>query len=86
MRELFVFDCDDTLLWNKHNYSASMLDAAKLIIEAVGPRAPYAPAIVALESEIDKRRINEIDPVTGKPYPYNRRRLPTSLVEIYHDA
>lgn len=83
MPNLFVFDLDDTLLYNKHNYSWPILESVRLILTTVGHRAPAVSALVALENQIDLARVKEIDPTTGKPYLYNRRRFPGSLVATY---
>jgi FMN phosphatase YigB (HAD superfamily) len=83
MGKLLVFDLDDTLLHNKHNYSSPMLDAVRLMLIVFGHKAPYIPALMALVDEIDRKRVKEIDPTTGTPYLYNRRRFPGSLVATY---
>jgi len=85
-QSLFVFDLDDTLLYNKHHYAGPRLDAIKEIIRAVGPKALYAKDIFALSFKIDEERKYKIDPATDKPYLYNRRRFPGSLVATYEEV
>ncbi len=79
----FVFDLDDTLMDNVHDYSEPILEATKLIIDALGYRAPHVAQIVSMIQEIDLSRRNQIDPTTGAHYGYSKRRFPGSLVETY---
>lgn len=79
----WVFDLDDTLMSNVHDYAHPILDACGLIIDTLGDAAPHVSAIIALEQEVDQKRVKEIDPVTQKPYGYSMDRFPGSLVEVY---
>lgn len=79
----FVFDLDDTLMDNVHDYSEPILDATRLIIDAVGHRAPHVVQIINMYQEIDLSRRKQIDPTTGTHYGYSKRRFPGSLVETY---
>ena len=79
----WVFDLDDTLMSNVHDYAHPILDACGLIIDTLGDAAPHVSAIIALEQEVDQKRVKETSPVTGKPYGYSMERFPTSLVEVY---
>lgn len=81
----WVFDLDDTLMSNVHDYAYPILDACKLIIDTLGDSAPHVSAIIALEQEIDQRRVKEVNPDTGKPYGYSMERFPSSLVEVYRE-
>lgn len=81
----WVFDLDDTLFSNVHDYADSILDACRLIIKSLGDAAPHVSGIVALEQEIDLRRVQEINPKTGRSYGYSMKRFPTSLVAVYHE-
>lgn len=85
MNKLFVFDLDDTLMDNVHDYAKPILDAAWFIVQTLGSRAPHVSKIIAMEQELDLRRINEINPDTGKPYLYSMERFPGSLVETYNE-
>lgn len=84
-RNVWVFDLDDTLMSNVHDYAYPILDACKLIIDTLGDSAPHVSAIVALEQEIDQRRVKEVNPATDKPYGYSIERFPSSLVEVYRE-
>lgn len=81
----WVFDLDDTLMSNVHDYARPILDACGLIIDALGDSAPHVSVIVVLEQEIDQRRVKEINPITGQLYGYSMKRFPTSLVEVYRE-
>lgn len=82
---VWIFDLDDTLMSNVHDYAYPILDACKLIIDTLGDAAPHVFAIIALEQEIDLRRKKEINPSTGESYGYSMERFPTSLVEVYKE-
>src|SRR3989344_4717341 len=84
-RNAWVFDLDDTLMSNVHDYAFPILNACKLVIDTLGDAAPHVSAIVALEQEIDSRRVAEINPATNQPYGYSMERFPTSLVEVYRE-
>jgi FMN phosphatase YigB (HAD superfamily) len=85
MNKLFVFDLDDTLINNVHDYADPILNACRLIIEVLGAKAPHVSQIIAMEQEIDTRRVREINPSTGEPYLFSMERFPTSLVEVYRE-
>lgn len=85
MKKVWVFDLDDTLMPNVHDYAEPILDMARMIISELGPMAPHVAVIIALEEEIDKRRVNEINPNTGKPFLYSMERFPGTLVETYRE-
>lgn len=85
MRKLFVFDLDDTLIDNMHDYAEPIVNAAMLIIKTLGNRAPHVSKIIAMEQEIDTRRVKEINPTTGKPHLWSMERFPGSLVEVYRE-
>ncbi len=81
--KLFVFDLDDTLIDNVHDYAQPILDAASVIIKELGNKAPHVTKIINLEQEIDSSRVKEINPNTGKPFLFSMDRFPGSLVEVY---
>lgn len=81
----WVFDLDDFLMSNVHDYADPILDSCRLIIDTLGDSAPHVSFIVALEQEIDLRRRGETNPTTGLPYGYSMERFPTSLVEVYRE-
>lgn len=81
--KLFVFDLDDTLMDNVHDYTEPILRMCRVIIDELGSRAPHVSVLIALEEEIDLSRRNQINPKTGKVYNYSMDRFPTSLIETY---
>lgn len=83
MKKLFVFDLDDTLIDNVHDYAGPLLDACRFIIQMLGSKAPHVSKIIAMEQETDTRRVKEINPETQKPYLFSMERFPGSLVEVY---
>jgi FMN phosphatase YigB (HAD superfamily) len=85
MNKLFVFDLDDTLIDNVHDYAEPILDACRFVVKTLKNKAPHVSKIIAIEQEIDKRRVKEINPSTGKPYLWSMERFPGSLVETYRE-
>lgn len=83
MKKVFVFDLDDTLMTNVHDYAEPILNMARVIIRELGPMAPHVSVIIALEEEIDKRRVQEINPATGQKFLYSMERFPGTMVETY---
>ena len=83
MSALIVWDLDDTLITNVHDYSQPILDSISLIVTALGRRAPHVKEIMRIEDEIDKGRIKKINPRTGEPYLFGMDRFPGSLVATY---
>lgn len=85
MSRLFVFDLDDTLIDNVHDYTEPILDSIKIIIQALGSKAPHVTKLITIEHEIDARRVHEINPETGKEFLYCMERFPGSQVETYRE-
>ena len=85
MNNLFVFDLDDTLMDNVHDYSESILNMCRVIIEELKSAAPHVSIIVALEDEIDLRRRFQTNPKTGKQYGYSMDRFLGTMVETYRE-
>ncbi|MCX6747067.1 MAG: hypothetical protein NTU63_02940 [Candidatus Pacearchaeota archaeon] len=81
-KKRFLFDLDDTLMWNIHDYSFPLLDFARLVIERVGLRAPDVPAIMNLQAEIDSKKVKDWMP-SGKGFC--KERFPTSTSETYRE-
>lgn len=80
VKKRFLFDLDDTLMWNLHDYSQPILDFAKLVIDRVGPRAPDIPTIINLQAEIDTNRVKQWIPLGNG---FSKKRFPTSMAETY---
>lgn len=84
-RKLFVFDLDDTIRYCVQDYADAILTAPKIIVKALGPKAPHVRTIIDLAAEIDHRRIHEINPTTGELFYYSMERFPGSCVETYRE-
>ena len=80
---LVVWDLDDTLLDNVHDYSQPILDSISLIVQTLGRRAPHVKDIMQIEDKLDKDRRFEINPRTGEQFLYGMDRFPGSMVETY---
>jgi len=83
LRKVFIFDLDDTIYWNKHDYSYPILEFEKFLLDTLGHQAPHVDVIRRLFSEIDRRRVHEINLATGLLYGYSMERFPDSMVECY---
>lgn len=83
MRKVFIFDLDDTLYWNKHDYSYPILKFEKFLLDKLGHRAPHVSVIRELFSRIDRGRVHEINPATNSLYGYSMERFPGSMAECY---
>jgi FMN phosphatase YigB (HAD superfamily) len=83
LKKLWVFDLDDTLMDNVHDYAEPIAMAALRIIGALGSKAPHISKVIAIEERIDKERVTQINPETGKPFHYSMERFPGSQVETY---
>lgn len=79
----WVWDLDDTIKLTVHDYAEPILDACRLIIRTLKGSAPHVTSVINLENEVDKRRVEEINPSTGKQFKWTMERFPGSLVETY---
>lgn len=83
MNKVFVFDLDDTLMTNVHDYAEPILDMARVIIRELGPKAPHVSVIIAKEEEIDKARVGEVNPAVGEKFLYSMERFPGTMAATY---
>ena len=83
MNKVLVFDLDDTLMDNVHDYAEPILNMARVIIRELGLKAPHIPGVTALYQEIDTKRFHEINSATGREFLYSMERFPGTLVEVY---
>ena len=77
MRKTFIFDLDNTLMYNFHDYSAPLLDFAKLVITRICPRSPDVPTILNLQADIDARNVKKMG--------FRKERFPLSMKETYKE-
>jgi len=82
-RKLWLFDYDDTLAPNLHDYSESIMRFVKYCIDTFGYKSPDIPRIVNIEDKIDSENVEKIDTHTGRPFKFTARRFPTSLVQAF---
>lgn len=77
MRNRFIFDLDDTLIYSHHYYSIAKLDFAKFVLDYLGPRVPDAKAIIDLAEKKDNVLINTLG--------FSPKRFPTSFVQAFEE-
>jgi len=86
--KLWVFDLDNTIRFCGSDYEKPAQDAAKyihsLLKNDLGKKAPSTEEIITVAREIDRKRVNEINPKTGTPFLYCMDRFPGSQVETFH--
>lgn len=82
-KKLFVFDLDDTLMWNAWMYSIAQRNFFNFLCELWDRRILGLASIMAKSQDIDLELGKEINPATGKPYGFSMERFPTSLVRTY---
>jgi putative hydrolase of the HAD superfamily len=75
MDKTFIFDLDDTLIYNQHYYSLAQIEFARFIFDKLGPRAPNAQTVLNLEVEKDIALV--------KSKGFLKDRFPTSFAETY---
>ncbi len=76
MNKTFIFDYDDTLAWNQHDYSYAQLEFIRWVIfEKLWPNAPDLQYIINLEVEIDNENV--------KTMGFSMKRFPTSFQQTY---
>lgn len=83
MNKVFIFDLDDTLYWNVHDYCYPVLEFEKFLLDLLGHKAPQITAFRKLEKETALKLVHEINPKTGQEFGYSIDRFPKTLVETY---
>lgn len=77
MKNKFIFDLDDTLIYNHHLYSLAKLEFAKMAMDCLGPRAPDTQSIIGLAEEKDNALISSIG--------FSPNRFPSSFVAAFEE-
>lgn len=77
MRQRWIFDYDDLLAPNMHDYSYPQITLIQYLIDSIGPRCPDVPAIMREEENIDREAVNAMG--------FNKERFPTSFVRTYEE-
>ena len=80
---VWLFDLDDTLMWNSTTYNQPMVDLIQFLTVIFNNRIPYVGTISRFQEDIDFGLANELNPRTGKPYQFSRDRFPDSFVRTY---
>jgi putative hydrolase of the HAD superfamily len=75
MYKTFIFDYDDTLAWNMHDYSEPQLEFFRFAIKKLGPRCPDVQTLANLEAETDSAGV--------KVHGFKLERFPLSFQETY---
>lgn len=75
MNKTFIFDLDDTLIYNQHYYSLADISFVKFVFENLGPKMPSAQNIINLSNEIDLKGVEKLG--------FGKERYPSSLAETY---
>lgn len=82
-KKLFVFDLDDTVMWNSWNYGVALQKLYSFLLNLWERRIPALGSVAAFSEEIDAQLGKEINPDTGKEYGFSMERFPTSFVNTY---
>lgn len=75
MNKTFIFDYDDTLAWNQHDYSYAQVEFLKWVLDTLGQKAPDAQTILNMEVQIDKEAVTTMG--------FGMERFPSSFTETY---
>lgn len=75
MNKTFIFDYDDTLAWNQHDYSYAQVEFLKWVLDTLGSKAPDAQTILNMEVDIDKAAVTTMG--------FGMERFPSSFRETY---
>lgn len=85
MRKVFIFDLDDTLMWNEYTYSLAFEKFHSLLMRAWKRRIPYIGSVARLAEDLTALMVKEINPATGKEYGFSMDRFPSSLTRCYKE-
>jgi len=74
-RKTFIFDLDDTLIWNAYDYSDILAEFYFYLRRKITPSCPYITDLMNLQREIDEKYTTKRG--------FNFRRFPLSLAKTY---
>ncbi len=77
MNLTWLFDLDDTLIANQHDYGYAQIALAQFLFEVVGYRAPDLQTIINLQVTIDANNV--------KSMGFGMERFPTSCQQTYEE-
>ncbi|MFH1065870.1 MAG: hypothetical protein V1734_05180 [Nanoarchaeota archaeon] len=75
MNKTFIFDYDDTLAWNQHDYCYAQVEFLKWILDRLGHNSPDIQTVLNMEVEIDKQGVTK--------HGFQMERFPLSFSETY---
>lgn len=84
-KKVFIFDLDDTLMWNEYTYSLAFMNFYTFLMNLWGKRIPYMGSVAKRAEEITYDMVTEINSATGAPYGFTMERFPLSLVRTYQE-
>ena len=77
MNITWLFDLDDTLISNQHDYDHAKIALVEFLFEAIGHGVPDFQSIVNLQAEIDSKNV--------KSMGFRMQRFPTSCQQTYEE-
>lgn len=80
---IWMFDLDDTLMWNCTTYNQPIIDLVNYLTLVFGNRIPSMGTIVRVQEDIDCGMSKEINPRTGSAYGFGADRFPDSFIRTY---
>ncbi len=83
--KVFLFDLDDTLMWNEYTYSLAAIEFFEFLIRIFNNRLPFIGGIAKRVEEISHQLVSEVNPKTGKSYGFSMNRFPETLVRCYKE-
>jgi putative hydrolase of the HAD superfamily len=75
MSKTFIFDYDDTLAWNQHDYCYAQVEFLKWILDRIGAKAPDVQTILDKEVKIDREAVKTMN--------FQMERFPSSFRDTY---
>ncbi len=78
MNWTWLFDLDDTLISNHHDYAYTQIALAEFLFEVIGYRAPDLQTIINLQADIDVKNV--------KSMGFRMERFPTSCQQTYEEV
>lgn len=80
---IWMFDLDDTLMWNCTTYNQPIIDFIQYLTEVFGNRIPSLGTMARIQEDIDCGLGKKPNPRTGELYGFGADRFPDSLMITY---
>lgn len=81
----WLWDLDDTLMWNENTYNPAVVEFVYYLTAQFGNRIPFIGSIAKRQEEITFAMLKETNPRTEKPYGFSCDRFPDSLARTYKE-